>query len=93
MLTAVAHHELVAAKDVCKDDSPFLCLECAAPLQFKKGTIKAHHFAHMIDAECRCGYGEGERQRQMKEEICATRWFSLERSFLRDGSVSDGISL
>ncbi len=72
MLTALAHNELVIAKDVCKEDGPFLCLECAAPLQLKKGTIKAHHFAHMIDAGCRCGYGEGERHRQLKEEICAT---------------------
>jgi competence protein CoiA len=71
MLTALAHNELVIAKDVRKDDGPFLCLECAAPLQLKKGTIKAHHFAHLVDAGCRCGYGEGERHRQLKEEICA----------------------
>src|SRR5579875_380392 len=37
MLTALAHNELVAAKDVCKDDGPFLCLECSAPLQLKEG--------------------------------------------------------
>ncbi len=72
MLTALAHNELVAAKDVCKDDGPFLCLECSAPLQLKKGMIKAHHFAHLVDAGCRYGYGEGERHRQLKEEICAT---------------------
>jgi competence protein CoiA len=72
MLTALAHNELVIAKDVCKDDGPFLCLECAAHLQLKKGTIKAHHFAHLVDAGCRCGYGEGERHRQLKEEICVT---------------------
>ncbi len=72
MLIALAYDELVTAKDVCKEDGPFLCLQCAALLQLKKGTIKAHHFAHLIDAGCRRGYGEGERHRQLKEEICAT---------------------
>lgn len=28
MLTALAHEELVNAKDVGKDDGPFVCLEC-----------------------------------------------------------------
>lgn len=72
MLTALAHDELVNAKDVCKSDGPFLCLECAAPLQLKKGTIKAHHFAHRVDAGCQQGCGEGETHRRLKEEISAT---------------------
>jgi competence protein CoiA len=83
MLTALVRDELVNAKDVGKDDGPFLCLECAAHLQLKKGTIKAHHFAHLIDAGCRCGYGEGERHRQLKEEICATLTSSSQVSNLQ----------
>ncbi len=72
MLSALARDQVVTAKDVSKDDSPFLCLQCAAPLQLKKGTIKVHHFAHLIDTGCRRGYGEGETHRQLKEAICAT---------------------
>ena len=72
MLSALARDQLITAKDVSKDDGPFLCLQCAAPLQLKKGTIKAHHSAHLIDAGCRRGYGEGETHRQLKEAICAT---------------------
>ncbi|MBA2391468.1 MAG: hypothetical protein H0V70_01835 [Ktedonobacteraceae bacterium] len=72
MLTALSNGELVNAKDVCKDDGPFLCLECNTHLHLKKGTIKAHHFAHLIDAGCHQGYGEGEMHRQLKDEICAT---------------------
>lgn len=83
MLIAVAGKALVAAKDVDKNDGPFLCLECAAHLQLKKGPLKAHHFAHRINVGCSRGYGEGETHRHLKEEICTTIAASADVSALQ----------
>jgi competence CoiA-like predicted nuclease len=70
MLYAKKQDEWVEAKDVTKEDRPFFCPGCTAPVMLKKGAIKAHHFAHLADRGCRYGQSEGEMHRRLKEEIC-----------------------
>ncbi len=70
MLRARKNDEAVEAKDMTKGEGPFFCRSCTAQVVLKKGTIKAHPFAHLADRGCRHGQSEGKLHRRLKEEIC-----------------------
>ena len=51
-----------------------ICTKCKAPLVAKKGYIKEHHFAHLVDSNCK---GESEFHIQAKEQICRDKFIWL----------------
>ncbi len=71
MFQARMQDKLVNAKDVTRKDSPFFCSGCGAQVLLKKGSCKAHHFAHIADQGCQHGQGEGEIHRRLKDAISA----------------------
>jgi len=70
MLSARAKMGVVQAKDVTREDGPFHCLGCRTELRLKKGSIIAHHFAHLPSFTCRYGPVEGELHKRIKDAIC-----------------------
>lgn len=59
----------LVAWEAIKDDGPFTCPECRAPVLLRKGEIKIHHFAHIPPTGCQYGTGESEVHRQAKMAI------------------------
>jgi competence protein CoiA len=71
MLSALRDEELVQAKESSKEQAPFTCPACAAPVLLKKGPIKAPHFAHFLTTGCEYERGEGQLHLRIKTEICS----------------------
>lgn len=59
----------VLARDVRRDDGPFVCPACSSRVVIHKGPLKVHHFAHAARAECAYGAGESEAHRLCKESL------------------------
>jgi competence protein CoiA len=70
MLTGVNQAGLERmARDATKPEGPFHCPECAGLVTLKKGTVRAHHFAHVPPFDCWYGQGESEDHRRAKYSI------------------------
>lgn len=96
MLTAITRVGFQAlARDVERDDGPFVCPGCSEPVVIKKGLQKAHHFAHVSDA-CSYGLGESDEHHSAKLGIYDWLWTQddvedvcVERAF---GSIRPDVS-
>ena len=69
MITADTPAGRVLARSASRDDGPFMCPACAAPVIIKKGEIVSHHFAHARHSDCDYGAGETELHRNVKEAV------------------------
>jgi competence protein CoiA len=71
MLTAARQTggQKVAAWEVGRSDGPFLCFCCQQIVMFRKGEIKAPHFAHLPPVTCEYAAGESEAHRRCKIAI------------------------
>lgn len=59
----------VLAWATSKEAGPFFCPMCLAPVVLKKGSYRAHHFAHIPPSDCQYGMGETELHRRAKKEL------------------------
>jgi competence protein CoiA len=93
MLTAIKDRHKVIARDVERNQAPFICPGCNSEVVLKKGLLKTHHFAHKASCNCQFGQGESELHRQAKQEIydnlCQVDWFTCEMEKSFDSVRSD----
>lgn len=52
-----------------KNEDPFFCKGCMEEVVLRKGSIRAHHFAHRSPVTCQYGRGETELHYRAKKEI------------------------